>query len=152
MTEAFSKGGAGSVDLAKKVVAAIEKNPTPDVRPMYDEEDALEEKILKVATKVYGAAGVAFSDEAHTKLDRYAAWGFGRLPVCVAKTQYSLTDDPKRMGAPKDWTLRINDVSLSAGAGFVVAIAGNMMLMPGLPREPRALAIDVDDDGNIVGV
>ncbi len=152
VTEAFSKGGAGSVDLAKKVVAAIEKNPTPDVRPMYDEEDALEEKILKVATKVYGAAGVAFSDEAHTKLDRYAAWGFGRLPVCVAKTQYSLTDDPKRMGAPKDWTLRINDVSLSAGAGFVVAIAGNMMLMPGLPREPRALAIDVDDDGNIVGV
>ena len=152
VTEAFSKGGAGSVDLAKKVIAAIDANPMPDVRPMYDEEDPLEEKIFKVATKVYGAAGVTFSDEARCKLDRYAAWGFGRLPVCIAKTQYSLTDDPKRMGAPKDWTLRINDVSLSAGVGFVVAIAGNMMLMPGLPREPRALAIDVDDDGNIVGV
>jgi len=152
VTEAFSRGGAGSVDLAKKVVAAIDANPMPGVRPIHEDEDALEEKIFKVVTKVYGAAGVAFSDEARTKLDRYAAWGFGRLPVCIAKTQYSLTDDPKRMGAPKDWTLRINDVSLSAGAGFVVAIAGNMMLMPGLPREPRALAIDVDDDGNIVGV
>jgi len=86
------------------------------------------------------------------KFDRYEAWGFGTLPVCIAKTQYSLTDDPTRMGAPTGWTLHINDASVSAGAGFVVAVAGNMMLMPGLPREPRALAIDVDDDGNIVGV
>jgi formate--tetrahydrofolate ligase len=152
VTEAFSKGGAGSTDLATKVVAAIQDNPTPNVRPMYDEQDALEEKIRKVVTKVYGAAGVTLSDEARAKLARYAEWGFGRLPVCIAKTQYSLTDDPKRMGAPSGWTLHISDASLSAGAGFVVAVAGNMMLMPGLPREPRALAIDVDYEGNIVGV
>lgn len=151
-TEAFSKGGAGSVDLATKVVAAIAARPEPEVRPNYAEQDSLGEKIANVATRVYGAAGVTFSDIARAKLDRYAVWGFGRLPVCIAKTQYSLTDDPKRMGAPTDWTLHINDASLSAGAGFVVAVAGNMMLMPGLPREPRALAIDVDDEGNFVGV
>lgn len=152
VTEAFVKGGAGSVDLAEKVVAAIAAHSEPEVRSNYAEQDALEEKIRKVATRVYGAVGLTFSDTARTKLDRYSAWGFGRLPVCIAKTQYSLTDDPKRMGAPTDWTLHINDASLSAGAGYVVAVAGNMMLMPGLPREPRALAIDVDDDGNIVGV
>jgi formate--tetrahydrofolate ligase len=152
VTEAFSKGGSGSIELAKKVVAAIQRNPTPDVRPMYDEQDALEDKIFKVATKVYGAASININDEARAKLARYAQWGFGHLPICIAKTQYSLTDDPKCMGAPSGWTLHISDASLSAGAGFVVAVAGNMMLMPGLPREPRALAIDVDHDGNIVGV
>jgi len=152
VTEAFGKGGVGSIDLAEKVVAAIDETPDPDVRPMYAARDTLEEKIGKVATKVYGASGVTFSDTAKTKIDRYTAWGFGRMPVCIAKTQYSLTDDPKRMGAPNGWTLHIRDASLSAGAGFVVAVAGNMMLMPGLPREPRALSIDVDEDGNIVGV
>jgi formate--tetrahydrofolate ligase len=119
---------------------------------VYELDESLEDKLRKVATQVYGADGVMLSNAARAKLDRYAEWGFGRLPVCIAKTQYSLTDDPKRMGAPRGWTLRVNDVSLSAGAGFVVAVAGNMMLMPGLPREPRALAIDVDEDGNIVGV
>ena len=99
-----------------------------------------------------GADGVTLSAAARTKLERYAAWGFGRLPVCIAKTQYSLTDDPKRMGAPTGWTLNISDVSLSAGAGFVVAVSGNMMLMPGLPSHPRAMSIDVDQEGNIVGV
>lgn len=152
VTMAFSDGGEGSVDLAEKVVSTIEKNPSPNVRPVYELDEPLEEKIRKVAIKVYGADGVMLSDAARTKLDRYAEWGFERLPVCIAKTQYSLTDDPKRMGAPSGWTLRVTDVSLSAGAGFVVAVAGNMMLMPGLPREPRALAIDVDVDGNIVGV
>jgi formate--tetrahydrofolate ligase len=152
ITTAFSDGGEGSVDLAEEVVLAIEQNPALDVRPVYALEDSLEEKLRKVATQVYGADGVMLSDMARAKLDRYAERGFERLPVCIAKTQYSLTDDPKRMGAPTDWTLRVNDVSLSAGAGFVVAVAGNMMLMPGLPREPRALAIGVDEDGNIVGV
>jgi formate--tetrahydrofolate ligase len=152
ITTAFSEGGEGSVDLAEKVVGLIEGNPSPDVRSVCALDDTLEEKMREVATRVYGADGVMLGDEARAKLDRYAEWGFGRLPVCIAKTQYSLTDDPKRMGAPKNWTLRVTDVSLSAGAGFVVAVAGNMMLMPGLPREPRALAIDVDEDGTIVGV
>jgi formate--tetrahydrofolate ligase len=152
LVEAFAKGGEGAVDLAHKVVSAIEANPAPEILPVYGLEDALDVKILKVAIQVYGADGVTFSDVARTKLARYAAWGFGRLPVCVAKTQYSLTDDPKRMGAPTGWALNINDVSLSAGAGFVVAVSGNMMLMPGLPSHPRAMSIDVDEDGNIVGV
>jgi formate--tetrahydrofolate ligase len=152
ITTAFRDGGEGSVDLAEKVVSKIEQNPPQDVRPVYVLKDSLEEKLRKVATQVYGADGVMLSDAARAKLDLYREWGFGRLPVCIAKTQYSLTDDPKRMGAPTGWTLPVTDVSLSAGAGFVVAVAGNMMLMPGLPREPRALAIDVDQDGNIVGV
>ncbi len=152
LVEAFSKGGQGAVELAHKVVSAIETDPAPEIQPVYALEDSLETKILKVAIQVYGADGVTFSETAREKLERYAKWGFGRLPVCIAKTQYSLTDDPKRMGAPSGWTLHVSDVSLSAGAGFVVAVAGNMMLMPGLPSHPRAMSIDVDEDGNIVGV
>ncbi len=150
--EAFAKGGLGAADLAEKVVSAIEAHPSPEIHPSYELEDSLEEKIRKIATKVYGAAGVAFSEHARAQLERYAKWGFASLPVCIAKTQYSLSDNPKLMGAPAGWTLNINDVSLSAGAGFVVAISGNMMLMPGLPSAPRAFAIDVDDNGNIIGV
>ena len=152
LVEAFTKGGEGAVELAHKVVLAIEANPTPAIQPVYPLEDSLETKILKVAIQVYGADGVTFSDTARSKIKRYVKWGFDGLPVCVAKTQFSLTDDPKRMGAPTGWTLNVNDVLLSAGAGFVVAVAGNMMLMPGLPSHPRAISIDVDDNGNIVGV
>ncbi|HVZ85239.1 MAG TPA: formate--tetrahydrofolate ligase [Terracidiphilus sp.] len=150
--EAFAKGGAGAAELAEKVVALIDANPLPDVQPAYALDASFEDKLHAVATRVYGADGVTLSEAARSKLARYAEWGFSKLPVCVAKTQYSLSDDPKRMGAPRGWTLRINDVSLSAGAGFVVAIAGNMMLMPGLPRQSRALSIDVDDNGAITGV
>jgi formate--tetrahydrofolate ligase len=152
LVEAFNKGGLGAADLAEKVVAAIEANPSPEIHPSYALEDSFEEKIRKVATRVYGAADVALSERAQTQLERFAAWGYARLPVCIAKTQYSLSDNPKLMGAPTGWTLNVTDVSLSAGAGFVVAIAGNMMLMPGLPSSPRALAIDVDEDGNIIGL
>jgi formate--tetrahydrofolate ligase len=150
--EAFTKGGRGSIDLAEKVIAAIDANPSPKIVPAYSLADSVEEKIRKVATQVYGAGDVAFSDEARTKLQRFAEWGFAGLPVCIAKTQYSLSDDPKRMGAPTGWTLNIRDVTLSAGAGFVVAVAGNMMLMPGLPSTPRAVSVDVDEDGTITGV
>jgi formate--tetrahydrofolate ligase len=152
LVEAYAKGGEGAADLAHKVVSAIETNPKPEIQPAYPLNDPLDTKILKIAIQVYGADGVIFSEAARARLDRFAEWGFGKLPVCIAKTQYSLTDDPRRMGAPKGWALNINDVSLSAGAGFVVAISGNMMLMPGLPNHPRALSIDVDEDGDIVGV
>jgi formate--tetrahydrofolate ligase len=150
--EAFTKGGEGAVELAEKVVDLIEAQSNPVIHPHYSLEEPLEEKIRKVATRVYGAEDVAFGEKAIAKLARYAEWGFAGLPVCVAKTQYSLTDNPKVLGAPKGWKLQVNDVSLSAGAGFVVAIAGNMMLMPGLPSHPRAIDIDVDKDGNIDGV
>jgi formate--tetrahydrofolate ligase len=150
--EAFAKGGEGAADLAHKVVGVIDANPDLDVRPVYSLADPLEEKIRKVAKNVYGADDVVLSEQARAKLARYAEWGFAGLAVCIAKTQYSLTDDPKLMGAPTGWTLKVTDVSLSAGAGFVVAVAGNMMLMPGLPSHPRALEIDVDREGNILGV
>jgi formate--tetrahydrofolate ligase len=152
VVEAFTKGGLGAVDLAQKVVAAIDANPSPNIQPAYSLDDSTEEKLRKVATQVYGAADVALSEHARANLARYAEWSFDRLPVCIAKTQYSLTDDPKRMGAPTGWTLNVTDIQLSAGAGFLVAVAGNMMLMPGLPKVPRALSIDVDADGNITGV
>jgi formate--tetrahydrofolate ligase len=112
----------------------------------------LSEKVRAVATRVYGAADVAFSELAQQKLSRYTEWGYGNLPVCIAKTQYSLTDDPKHMGVHSGWTLQVRDVSLSAGAGFVVAVSGTIMLMPGLPSHPRALDIDVNSEGEIVGV
>jgi formate--tetrahydrofolate ligase len=152
IVEAFTKGGLGAVSLAENVVAAIDANPSPTIQPAYSLDDSAEEKLRKVAIQVYGASDIALSEQARASLARYAEWGFHRLPVCIAKTQYSLTDDPKRLGAPHGWALNVADVLLSAGAGFLVAVAGNMMLMPGLPRVPRALSIDVDEDGNITGV
>ena len=152
MTEPFTRGGEGSMDLARKVVATIDTNAGAKITPAYALSDSYEEKAAKVATQVYGADGVEMSEIATEKLRQLVDWGFDGLPICVAKTQYSLSDDPKLLGAPRGWKLRIADVSLSAGAGFVVMIAGNMMLMPGLPKIPRAVEIDVNDSGQIVGV
>jgi formate--tetrahydrofolate ligase len=152
LSEAFTKGGPGSEQLAEGVVELIEKNPAPAVRPTYSLEDPLVQKIEKVAKKIYGAGEVSYSDQAKAKLQRFSDWGYAKVPVCIAKTQYSFTDDPKILGAPTGWTLRVTDASLSAGAGFVVVICGNMMLMPGLPKVSRAASIDVDDEGVISGV
>jgi formate--tetrahydrofolate ligase len=152
LSEGFAKGGAGAVSLAQAVVEAIDKHPTLQVRAAYALEDSLEEKVKKVARQIYGADAVNFSTLAREKLAQFSQWGYAKLPVCMAKTQYSLTDDAKRLGAPTGWTLGVTDASLSAGAGFVVVIAGNMMLMPGLPKVSRAVSIDVDDSGQIVGV
>jgi len=152
IAEAFTKGGAGCADLAKKLVGLVEKNPDAAIHPVYELKSCLEQKVSAVATRIYGAASVEFSEQAKAQLNRFSEWGYGGLPVCIAKTQYSFTDDPKQMGAPTGWTLHVRDAALSAGAGFVVIISGNMMLMPGLPREPRALHVDVDAEGEIVGV
>jgi formate--tetrahydrofolate ligase len=152
MSEAYTKGGAGATDLARTVVETIEKNPNPTVQPIYSLEESLEDKVVRVARDIYGAAGVTFSDKARAKLQQFKDWCFSRLPVCIAKTQYSFTDNPKLLGAPSGWTLNVTDASLSAGAGFVVVVSGNMMLMPGLPKVSRALSIDVDSKGEIVGV
>jgi formate--tetrahydrofolate ligase len=152
MSEAFTKGGAGSEALAEKVVETIGENPHPKIHHIYGLEESLESKITKVATTIYGAAGVSFSEKARKKLDQYQSWCFGRLPVCMAKTQYSFSDNPKLLGAPDGWTLNATDAWLSAGAGYVVVISGNMMLMPGLPKVPRATTVDVDAKGEIVGV
>jgi formate--tetrahydrofolate ligase len=152
LSEAFAKGGEGAEELARTVVALIEANPSPVLKCTYGASSSTEEKIEAVARGVYGADGVEFSERARENLKRFAGWGFGSLPVCIAKTQYSLTDDPKRMGAPTGWTLHVTDVALSAGAGFLVVISGAMMLMPGLPKVSKAMGIDVDEDGEIVGM
>ncbi len=151
-SEAYTRGGDGAADLAAKVVETIENNPKPNVQPIYGLESSLEDKVTSVASRIYGAAGVAFSDKAQAKLQQFKDWCFAKLPVCIAKTQYSFTDNPKLLGAPTGWTLNITDASLSAGAGFVVVIAGNMMLMPGLPKVSRAASIDVNEKGEIVGI
>jgi formate--tetrahydrofolate ligase len=152
LSEAFTKGGPGAKELAERVVALIADNPAPDVRPAYDLSDSLVEKIRKVATKIYGAANVSFTDQAESKLQQFSQMGYAKLPICIAKTQYSFTDDPKIPGAPTGWTLHISDAALSAGARFVVVISGNMMLMPGLPKSSRALNIDTNDAGDLIGV
>jgi formate--tetrahydrofolate ligase len=152
LSEGFTKGAPGSKALAETVLDAIDKHPAANVQPVYSLNEPLADKVKKVAQKVYGADGVNFSEQAAQKLEQFTAWGYGRLPICIAKTQYSLTDDPKRLGAPTGWTLNITDASLSAGAGFVVVISGNMMLMPGLPKVSRAASIDLDDSGQILGV
>jgi len=152
LSEAFAKGGPGAKNLAGKVVDLIAKNPTPIVKPVYALDEPVVDKIQKVARQIYGAGDVTFSEQATAKLRQFSEWGYAKLPVCIAKTQYSFTDDPKILGAPTGWTLRVTDASLSAGAGFIVVIAGNMMLMPGLPKVSRAASVDVDDSGEIIGV
>ena len=152
LSEAFTRGSEGTAKLAERVVATIEANPQAQIRPIYELEDSLETKVEKLARNIYGADGVNFSETAKKKIEQFKNWCFGKLPVCVAKTQYSFSDNPKLLGAPSGWTLNINDATLSAGAGFVVMISGNMMLMPGLPKAPRALTIDVNAAGEIIGV
>jgi formate--tetrahydrofolate ligase len=152
LSEGFAKGGTGAKSLAEKAVSTIEKNPAPGAHSLYSFEEPLADKIKKVAQGIYGANDVKFSDQATAKLKQFSDWGYAKLPVCMAKTQYSLSDDPKRLGAPKGWTLHVTNASLSAGAGFVVVVSGNMMLMPGLPKVSRASSIDVDDSGKIIGI
>ncbi len=153
LSEAFAKGGEGAAALARKVVEVIDANPRIEPQTAYAAHHSTVEKISRVARSIYGAEDVAFSEQARQHLARFERWGFGRLPVCIAKTQYSLTADPECRVPPSRWTLHVTDVHLSAGAGFLVVIAGSMLLMPGLPRVSRALSIDVDDrTGEITGM
>jgi formate--tetrahydrofolate ligase len=152
LAEGYAKGGEGMRELAAKVVCAAANADVGGVKPLYPADLPLEAKITEIATKVYGAGQVSLKPAARQRLQQFAALGYGGLPVCIAKTQYSLTDDPKVMGAPTGWTLTISDATLSAGAGFVVAIAGNMMLLPGLGKTPQAHKLDVDEAGKVVGM
>jgi len=151
IVDAYSRGGEGAIELAEAVLETLEtKTAAPE--PLYKPEVSLRTKIETVAREIYGAASVYIESKAKKKIDRYMAAGFGNLPVCMAKTQSSFTDNPKIYGAPSGWTLTITDADLAAGAGFVVVIAGNMMRMPGLGREPQAVRMDVDAAGNIIGL
>ncbi len=150
ISEGFAKGGEGAAALAAEVVRIIDANPNPVIRSVYSASDSVEKKICKVAHTIYGRR-VLNTASAERKLAQFSNWGYGALPICIAKTQYSFSDNPKLLGAPTGWTLKISDIRLSAGAGFLVAVAGSMMLMPGLPKVPRAFEIDVDEQREVVG-
>jgi formate--tetrahydrofolate ligase len=150
--EGYARGGDGMVELADRVVAAAATSKPESVRSLYEPDLSLERKIEVIATNVYGAAGVSIKPAAKARLKQFEQLGYQRFPVCIAKTQFSFSDDPKLVGAPSGWTLDITDVSLSAGAGFVVAVAGSMMLMPGLGKTAQAGKLDVNDKGNIIGM
>ncbi|WP_337177809.1 formate--tetrahydrofolate ligase [Paludisphaera sp.] len=149
--DVFGAGGAGAVDLAEKVVEAASGPETP-YRPLYALDWPVEEKIERIATAIYGAAGVNIQQAAEQKLKKAAAHGYDRLPICVAKTQDSLSDDPRLRGRPTGFTLHVRDVEIAAGAGFLVALTGEIRRMPGLPRRPAGERIDVDERGEIVNL
>jgi formate--tetrahydrofolate ligase len=147
----FGAGGRGAVELAEKVVAAASAPETP-LKTLYPLDWPAERKIEEIARVMYGAAGVNIQQEAETRLKRARKLGFGQLPICMAKTQDSLSDNPKLRGRPKGFTVHVRDVEIAAGAGFLVALTGEIMRMPGLPERPAAERIEVDADGNIVGL
>ena len=148
----FSDGGAGAEALAAGVLEAIESHPADTFSFVYDDALPLAEKAEAVATRVYGASAVTWDAKAKRRLDRIEADGYGHLPICMAKTQYSFSTDATALGAPSGHTVNVREVRLAAGAGFVVLVTGDIMTMPGLPRVPASDHIDIDDDGNIVGL
>ncbi len=155
LCEVFAKGGEGGMDLAEKVVSTIEKsetNGTINFAPIYDEKLPIKEKIEKIAKEIYGADGVSYTSKASKMIEELTELGFDKMPVCMAKTQYSLSDDPALLGRPEGFTVTVREVRVSAGAGFVVALTGDVMTMPGLPKVPAANKMDIDKDGTIVGL
>ena len=147
----WAHGGKGAEALAEAVRGKL-REPSPEVTLLYEDDAPLRDKLHAVATRIYGAASVSLSAEAERQLDDFEQLGYGKLPVCIAKTQYSFSADPKALGAPSGHVFPVREARLSAGAGFVVAIAGDIMTMPGLPRRPAALDIGVDAGGRVVGV
>ena len=150
VTKCFAEGGAGGIDLAEKVVSACEKEN--DFKFLYDLDMPLYEKIEKIAKEIYGADGVDYTKQAKTALDGFIKLGADKMPVCMAKTQYSLSDNPKLLGKPEHFRITVSSASLSNGAGFVVCQTGNVMIMPGLSKSPAAYRIDIDENGSTVGL
>ncbi len=151
LSEVWAKGGEGGIALAEKVLNTLE-NKESNFHVLYPDEMPLKEKINTIAKEIYGADGVVFDPAASKMLDKLTDLGFGNLPVCMAKTQYSLSDDQTKLGRPEGFNITVRDVFVNAGAGFVVALTGAIMTMPGLPKKPAAFGIDVDDDGKITGL
>ena len=151
LTEVFARGGEGGKELAEKVVKTIETKEA-HFKPIYDEKLSIKEKLNVLAKEIYRAGDVVFTSNAEKAISEIEKLDKDKLPICVAKTQYSLSDDPQKLGSPKGFTLTVRDVRLSAGAGFIVALTGDIMTMPGLPKQPAAYKIDVDDDGNVSGL
>lgn len=150
MSEVFAKGGKGGIELAEKVLSALEK--PVNYKPAYDVEESIKEKIEKIAKNIYGASGVKYSAKANKQIKRLEELGLDKKPICMAKTQYSLSDNPKLLGRPTDFYINVSTVRVSNGAGFIVAETGDIMVMPGLPKVPAAEKIDVDENGVISGL
>ncbi len=150
LVEGWAKGGEGATDIANKIVDLTNNNTK--LQYMYELEDSIKEKIEKVANKIYGAKGVEYSEEALKEIEKIEELGYGNLPVCIAKTQYSFSDDPKNLECKNDYNITVRNVELKSGAGFVVVLAGKIMTMPGLPKVPAAESIDIDENGEIVGI
>lgn len=151
LSEVFTKGGEGGIELAKAVLNIVD-NKESNFKVLYELESPIEQKIEKIAREIYGADGVNFTKEAQTAIKKYVDLGYSDLPVCMAKTQYSLTDDQNVLGRPTGFKITVREVRLSAGAGFLVAITGAIMTMPGLPKRPAALRMDIDAHGKITGL
>ena len=151
LVEGWAKGGEGARDIAEKLVKLTEQEE-PNFTYMYELEDSIQTKIEKIATKIYGAKGVDFSESALAEIKKIEELGYSNFPVCIAKTQYSFSDDAKNLECKGDYNITIRDIQLKAGAGFVVALAGKIMTMPGLPKVPSAESIDIDENGEIVGI
>ena len=151
LSEVWEKGGEGGIELANKVLLTLEQKES-HFKPLYPDDMSLEDKIATVAREIYGADGVTYSAAAKKELKRIADMGMSSFPVCMAKTQYSLSDDQTKLGRPNGFTINVREVYVSAGAGFVVAVTGSIMTMPGLSKNPAAYGIDVNDDGVITGL
>ena len=152
LSTVWADGGKGGVELAKEVVRLCEEEDNSDFTFSYNTEDTIEQKIKDIVTKVYGGDDVAFLPAAKKQIEKLTDMGYGNLPICVAKTQYSFSDDPTKLGAPDGFTVTVRNVKVSAGAGFIVVLTGDIMTMPGLPKVPAAMKIDVDENGKITGL
>ena len=150
IVEGWAKGGEGAIDIANKLVETTQKEK--NFRYIYNLEDSIKEKIEKIATNIYGAEKVEYSPEAEKEIEKIESMGYNKLPICIAKTQYSFSDDPKNLECKEKYNITIRDIELKAGAGFIVALAGKIMTMPGLPKVPAAESIDIDENGEIVGI
>ncbi len=151
LSEVWEKGGEGGIELAKTILHTLETKAS-HFKPIYDEKDTIENKIETVASQLYGADGVIYTPQAKKSIKTLVQHHLDKLPVCIAKTQYSLSDNPKALGRPKHFSITVREIHVSAGAGFIVVITGNVMTMPGLPKQPAAEEIDVDKKGNIIGL
>lgn len=151
LNECWEKGGEGGIDMANKLVAMLEEQ-APEKVELYDVNDTIPNKLKAIVTKIYGGDGVTFTSNAKKQIKQLEDWGLDKLPVCVAKTQYSLSDNPALLGAPKGFKINVQDVRVSNGAGFIVCQTSNIMVMPGLPKKPAALKMDIDNNGKIYGL
>ena len=152
LSTVWADGGKGGEELAKEVVRLCEEEDNSGFTFSYNAEDSIEQKIKDIVTKVYGGDDVAFLPAAKKQIAKLTDMGYGNLPICVAKTQYSFSDDPTKLGAPEGFTVTVRNVKVSAGAGFIVVLTGDIMTMPGLPKVPAAMKIDVDENGKITGL